>query len=87
MPRVRVYQTQTRKLIVYRSWKGTPSGEARGATYRVYPDYDALISDPLALDTMWIEGTKEVNDAAHFEKGLRRELMKALGKSVVVRLD
>ena len=93
-PRVCVYQTHTGKLIVYRSWKGTPAGEARGATYRDYADYDALTRQPSALGTEslpslgeWMEGTKDENDDARLTKGLRAMLMKALGKPVVVRLD
>lgn len=86
LPHLRVFRTKTGKLIVYRSWKGTPS-ENLGATYRVYQDYEALTADPLALDTMWIEGDEELDRNADHTPELRRELATALGREVVVRVD
>ena len=86
MPRVQVYQTKSRKLIVYRTWKGTPADES-GATYDVYPDYDALSSDPFALQTMWIEGDPDEDAKADYTPELQRKIARALGEDVVIRIN
>jgi hypothetical protein len=86
IPRVRVYHTKGGKLIVYRSWKGTPA-EHLGATYRVYPNYESLGADRGALDTMWIEGDPERDRKADHTSELRRQVTEALGRDIVVRID
>ncbi len=87
LPRLQVYQNDRGKLIVYRTFEDTPSFEESGATYRLYRDYEALTADPVALDTMWIEGTPELDEDADHTTELQREIVKGLRKRVVVRVD
>ena len=86
LPRIRVYQTRPGKFVVYRSWEGTPS-TSLGATYRTYADYESLAADRFALDTMWIEGSPERDRDADHSAEFQQQVLKALGKPIVVRLD
>lgn len=84
-PRIRVYQTKTGKLIVYRDWRDT--AKELGATYRRYPDVAALKRDPMALRTQWSDDTKDFDERTDLEDRLLRQLADALGEKFVIRID
>lgn len=87
LPRLQVFQNDRGKLIVYRTFKRTPFFEESGATYNVYRDFEELTADPRALDTMWIEGSPELDEDADHTPELQQQIVKGLGKPVVVRVD
>ena len=86
LPRIQVFETKGRKLVVYRSWKGTSAND-QGATYQVYRDYEELAKDRKALDTMWIEGDVNLDRDADHSDELQQQVANALGKELIIRLD
>jgi len=84
VPRVKVYETKARQLVVYRSWLDTVSAKSQGATYTVYRDYEDLERNRWALDTAWIEFDKE--EFGDHTLVLMRDIARALGRELVIRL-
>ena len=87
-PEIRVYQTRTGKLVVYRDWRGKLDGDEEGATYRTFPDLKALVASPRALDTYWIDGSDgQDGDRPDLNRQLLRQVAEALGEPLVIRID
>jgi hypothetical protein len=84
-PRILVYQTQGGKILVYRTFQDSPNAE-EGPTFRVYANYEELDRDGLALDTMWIEGDPIEDEGADYTEELQREVARALGQEIVIRV-
>ena len=89
IPEIRVYQTRTGKLVVYRDWRGKPGGgDDEGATYLTFPDLKALAACPRALDAFWVEGdNRDGVDRPDLEQRLLRQAAEALGEPLVIRID
>ena len=87
IPQVRVYQTRTGKLVVYRDWRGKPGGDEEGATYRTFSDLKALVASPSALDTFWIDGSENQTERPDLDRQLLRDAAAALKEKLVIRID
>ena len=86
IPEIRVYQTRTGKLVVYRDWRGKLDEE--GATYLTFPDLKALVASPRALDTYWVDGSDgQDGDRPDLSQQLLRQVAEALGEPLVIRID
>ena len=80
-PRIRVYETKNRKLVVYRDWR-------EGATYSLYPDIAALQNDGTALKTFWLDdGGKDFTERPDLEEKLLRHVADSLREKFVLRID
>jgi hypothetical protein len=79
-PRIRVYETKNRKLVVYRDWR-------EGATYSLYPDIAALQNDGTALKTLWLDdGGKDFTERPDIEEKLLRHVADSLREKFVLRI-
>ena len=90
IPEIRVYQTRTGKLVVYRDWRGKHGGgDDEGATYLTFPDLKALAACPQALDALWVEGDDRdgLDRRPDLEQQLLRQAADALGEPLVIRID
>ena len=87
-PEIRVYQTRTGKLVVYRDWRGQ-RGDDEGATYLTFTDLKALAASPHALNASWSEIIHDRNgvDRPDLEQRLLRQAAAALGEPLVIRID
>ncbi|MEO2194814.1 MAG: hypothetical protein ABGY72_01825 [bacterium] len=86
IPRVHVYQIESGRLVVYRTWLETQDPD-RGATYEVFPDFESLCRNPQALDTRWVTGDPNDDTDADFTRALQREIADTLATDLTVRLD
>jgi len=81
MPRIRIYETRNRTLVVYRHWR-------EGANYRRYPDVTALQNDFTALKTLWLDdGGKDFTERPDLEEKLLRHVADSLREKFVLRID
>jgi len=80
MPRIRVYETRSRTLVVYRHWR-------EGANYRRYPDVAALQNDFTALKTLWLDDKgRDFTERPDLEERLLRGVTDALRERFVLRI-
>ena len=80
MPRIRVYETRSRTLVVYRHWR-------EGANYRRYPDVAALQNDGTALKTLWLDDEgRDFIERPDLEEKLLRGVADALRERFVLRI-
>jgi hypothetical protein len=86
VPRVQVFETKARQLLVHRTWNDT-SGSDQGATYQVYGGYEQLMRDRSALNTMWLDGDPERDRDADYSDQFEQQLASALGKEMIIRID
>ena len=85
IPAIRVYQTRTGKLVVYRDWRGGTLEDA-GATYREFPDLKTLVASPSALDTLWIDGSGN-GERSDLDRQFLHHAAAALREKLVIRID
>ncbi len=85
IPAIRVYQTRTGKLVVYRDWRGGTLEDA-GATYREFPDLKTLVASPSALDTLWIDGSGN-GERPDLDRQFLHHAAAALREKLVIRID
>ena len=86
LPKIRVYQTRTGKLVVYRDWRGSVVDDA-GATYLEFPDLKALVASPSALGTLWIDGSGNADARPDLDRQLLRHTAAGLREKLVIRID
>ena len=86
IPEIHIYETRTGKLIVYHDWRGG-AVENAGATYREFPDWKALVANPIALDTHWIDGSGNLGERPDLDRQLLHHTAAGLREKLVIRID